>query len=388
MKIGIDARLYTNTGIGRYIRNLITELEKVDNEDDYIIFVTDEGSEKYHPKNPHFKKWLTNFKEYTFSEQTRLPMEFYKAKLDLLHVPHFNIPLLYNGKTVVTIHDLIMHKNELNEDRSKGSFNYKQMAYKQVVKKAIKHPKKIIVPSIKVKNEIVEMIPNADESKIVVTYEGVDNHLLQYKINDEKVVRTRLEEMFIRKQYFLYVGSAYPHKNLDNLIVAFKELMETYKYNGQMVFAGKVDRFSQRTAGYVHALHLDDNIIFAAKYTEDNIVTDNDLAYLYSGAMAYVFPSLDEGFSITPLEAQAFGVPVVLSDITTHREVFGDSVLYFDPKSNIDITDKMYQIYEDAGLRDRLIQKGFENVKKYSWNNLARETLKIYESCVSNHNDK
>ncbi len=381
MKIGIDARLYPQkVGIGRYLRNLIKELEKIDTENDYIIFLTDEGVEQYHPHNKNFKKWLVNYKEYSVSEQIQLPLEFYRAKLDLLHVPHFNMPIIYNGRTVITIHDLIMHKSELNDKA--GGFDYKRMAYKMVVKRAVKHPEKIIVPSEKVKNEIVEMIPNVDQEKIVVTYEAVDDHLLKYKINDQKVIRTRLEEMFIRKQYFLYVGSAYPHKNLNNLIVAFKELLEMYKFNGQMVFAGRVDKFSQRTAGYVHALQLDENIIFAAKYTENNIVTDKDLAYLYSGAMAYVFPSLEEGFSITPLEAQAFGVPVVLSDIPTHREVFGDSVLYFDPTSNIDMTEKMYQISKDEELRKSLVEKGYRNVEKYSWNKLAQQTLEIYKEVM------
>lgn len=186
--------------------------------------------------------------------------------------------------------------------------------------------------------------------------------------------------MGIKTRYFLYVGSSYPHKNINTLIVSYKEFLERSGHNNQLIIAGKIDDFSQRVAAFSHALQLDNKVIYAAKFSENKYVSDKDLAYLYRGALAYVFPSLKEGFSITPLEAQAFGVPVVLSDIPTHREIFGESVLYFDPKSNIDITEKLTQVSSDENLRNTLIRAGLENVKKYSWRKMAEETLKIYES--------
>ena len=98
MKIGIDARLYGSAGIGRYISNLILELENIDQENEYIIFVTKQGSELYHPSKPNFKKWIADYKEYTMSEQSRFLMDLLQARLDVYHVPHFNVPVLYPKK--------------------------------------------------------------------------------------------------------------------------------------------------------------------------------------------------------------------------------------------------------------------------------------------------
>ncbi len=381
MKIGIDARFYGVAGPGRYVSNLITELEKIDNKNQYVIFLTKKGSEQYKPKNPNFKKWIADIPWYSLEEQTLLLTEYMRANLDLLHVPHFNVPVLYRGKTVITIHDLTMHEFDSKSATTLPGPMYqaKKAAYKFVINTAAHHAKKIITPSATVRDEVIQKLKIKPE-KIIVSNEGVDDSLKAQAPRDERVLLTRIEEMGIKSRYFLYVGSAYPHKNLNTLIVSYKEFLDRTRLNNQLIIAGKIDDFSQRTAAFSHALNLDGKVIYAAKFSEGaKYVSDKDLAYLYRGALAYVFPSLKEGFSITPLEAQAFGAPVVLSDIPTHREIFGDSVLYFDPNSNIDITEKLNQIVSDENLRNDLIRKGFENIKNYSWSKMAQETLKVYE---------
>lgn len=382
MKIGIDARFYGLAGPGRYVSNLINELEQIDKENDYVIFVTKEGSEKYHANNPRFKKWIVNVPWYSLQEQTQLLIEFIRANLDLLHVPHFNMPVFYPRKSMVTIHDLTMHEFN-NTDATtlpEPLYEIKKFAYKFVINSAARKARKIVVPSNTVRDEVVQKIKGAKYEKVAVSYEGVDQKLLGMVPRDERVLRTRIEEMGVKRNYFLYVGSAYPHKNLNNLIVSYKEYLQRTGRQEQLIIAGKIDNFSQRTAAFSHGLQLDGKVIYAAKFSESKYVPDNDLAYLYKGALAYVFPSLKEGFSITPLEAQALGVPVMLSDIPTHREIFGDTVLYFDPKSNIDITEKLLVIATDADLREKLVEAGLENAQKYSWRKMAEDILNIYES--------
>ena len=387
MKIGIDARFYGVAGPGRYISCLISELEKKDKTNEYVIFVTKEGSKKYHPQNANFKKWISDYPWYSVQEQTSFLIDLMRARLDLLHVPHFNIPILYPKKFVVTIHDLIMHEADSQTATTKSPmlFTFKKLVYRFVLNWAAMKSKKIIVPSETVKKEILENIKAVKDQKIVVTYEGVGENLLKLAPSDKHVISTQLEEKGIREQYFLYVGSSYPHKNLNTLVVSFKDLLnDNPSIKVQLVIAGKVDDFSQRLAGFVHALKLDHKIIFAAKYAENNYVSDKDVAYLYKGALAYVFPSLKEGFSITPLEAQSFGVPVLLSDIPTHKEVFGESVEYFQPKSTVELTKKMQVIVKDKELREDLIKRGNENIKKYSWSEMADKTLEIYNNTLSN----
>ena len=384
MRIGIDARLYGETGIGRYISNLIRELEILDQENEYIIFLTDEGSKLYSPKNNNFKKWILNVKWYSFEEQIYGLKEFWQARLDLLHVPHLNVPVLYNRKLVVTIHDLTM--SNFTTLQNKGGMipvEYKKMAYEYVLKTAVTKSKRVITPSAAVADDLVRKY-SIKPDKITVTYEGVDDHIIRNIPQDTGVLKTRLEEFRINSDYFLYVGSAFEHKNLNLLVVAFNELLKAQNLRLQLVFAGGKDRFVERLAAFTHALGLDGKVIYPTKYTESKYLSDKDLAYLYKGAMAYVFPSLSEGFSITPLEAQAIGVPVLLSDIPVHREIFGDSVLYFNSKSNIDLTEKMQQMYKNKDFREALIDKGFENANKYSWKRMASQTLDVYRKIINN----
>ncbi len=376
--IGIDARLYASSGIGRYIRNLIKELEQIDASNDYIIFINEKDHDKYKPTSKNFKKWLVNSQWYTIDEQFVMLKETYQAQLDLLHVPHFNIPVFYPRKMMVTVHDLTMGSYS---DSQKKQSMFKQYGYQFVIRSAMKKARCIITPSDAVKTEINDKYGVG--AKTAVIYEGCDQSLLKLAPTDRGVLRTRLEEMRIINPYFLYVGNAYPHKNLNMLIVAYKEILKQQDMsNMQMAFAGGKDIYAERTAGFSHALGLDKNVIFATKFSEGEYVSERDLAYLYKGAFAYVFPSLKEGFSITPLEAQAFGVPCLISDIPVHKEVFGDSVLYFNSKSNIDLSDKMMQLYRDENLRNELIQKGYENVKRYSWRRMAEQTLEVYKSLL------
>ena len=381
MKIGIDARLYDAAGPGRYTRNLIRELEKLDTENDYIIFVTRAGSISYRPQNPRFKKWISDYKIYSIEEQTLFLRDLIQARLDLLHVPHFNIPIFYPRKIIVTIHDLIMHKFTGSKATTLASPMYllKNIAYRFVTTFSTIRATKIIVPSETVKKDMMDFYSSLKEDKIVVTYEGVDDTLLKLSSFDTRSSVVRLEEMKILNKYFLYVGSSYVHKNLNVLLIAYRDFLSKFEKTMNLVIAGKIDGFSQRLAGFAHALKLDQKVIFPARYSESEYVSEDDLAILYKNATAYVFPSLSEGFSITPLEAQAFGVPVVLSDIPTHREIFSDSVLYFNPESVIDMTESLIKISSDENLRSDLIKKGIENVKKYSWKLMAEKTLQEYK---------
>lgn len=385
MLIGIDARFYGSAGPGRYVSNLIKNLEQIDKENEYIIFVNKKGDSLYTPTNHNFKKWVADYKWYTMEEQLGFVLELIRARLDLLHVPFLNVPALYPKKMLVTIHDLTMHDYATAASSTLPSFVHetKHYAYKALVNYASFKSKRIIVPTEFVKNDIVNRLWGAKEEKIIVTREGVDTALLEYKETDQGVLNTRLDEFKIKSRYFLYVGSAYKHKNMEMLLISYRDALDNMGLEEQLILAGKIDSYSNNMAGFAHGLRLDDKAIFVSKYCDNGIVTDKDLAYLYQGALAYVFPSLSEGFSITPLEAQSFGVPVLLSDIPAHKEVFGDSVLYFDPNSNIDLTDKMLRMSKEEDLRKDLIQRGYANVQKYSWLEMAKQTLSIYKDILA-----
>jgi glycosyltransferase involved in cell wall biosynthesis len=178
------------------------------------------------------------------------------------------------------------------------------------------------------------------------------------------------------------VGNAYPHKNLEKLIDAFKDLRK--KNPGiQLVLVGKEDYFYKRikdrasSDGLWNEESRDNAIIFP------DYVPDEKLEVLYKQSIAYVFPSLYEGFGLPPLEAMAKGCPVVSSWAASMPEILGDAALYFDPEKRGDIKNKMETVRRDGELRKKMIRKGYEQAKKYSWWECARETLEVYRKTIN-----
>ena len=179
------------------------------------------------------------------------------------------------------------------------------------------------------------------------------------------------------KPYLLYVGNAYPHKNLERLILAFKKLVDD-GLDYQLVLVGGEDYFYRKLKLKIEnwKLKIKDGIIFAG------FMSDDDLDALYRNASLYVFPSLYEGFGLPPLEAMARGVPVVSSNATCLPEILGDAAFYFNPLDIDDMARVIKETLSSDRARKALIQKGFEQIKKYSWRKMAEETLKLYSKCT------
>lgn len=175
-KIGIDARFFgpRDKGFGRYTQKLIEHLEKMDSRNQYFIFLKKQRWEEYQPKNKNFKKVLADYKWYGWKEQIVFPKKLDKYNLDLMHFTHFNVPLLYAGKFVVTIHDLTLRKFPTYKKKLKNLFFYpfKNLVYRAVFKHAIKNSEKIIAISEFTKKEILKYY-RVNPGKIKVIYEGV-----------------------------------------------------------------------------------------------------------------------------------------------------------------------------------------------------------------------
>ena len=176
MRIGIDARFLGSKGkgLGRYTQKLIENLEKIDPENQYVIFLRQENWSQYEPKSPRFKKVLADFRWYSLAEQMWFPAKIYRERLNLMHFPHFNVPIFYFKPFIVTIHDLILRHFPTHRSSTLGPIKYwlKNIAYRIVIWLAIRRAKKIIVPSNYVKKDILNNF-NMDEEKIIITYEGV-----------------------------------------------------------------------------------------------------------------------------------------------------------------------------------------------------------------------
>ena len=373
MRIGIDARFYgpIGKGLGRYTERLIQNLEQVAADHEFVIFLRKENFDSFQPRSSRFRKVLADFGWYSAAEQFWFPPLIAKEGIDLMHFPHFNVPVLTPCPFVVTIHDLILFRFPTRRATTLNPITYaiKYAAYRLVISLAVRRARKIITVSECTKRDIQLEFRVAPE-KIVVTYEAADPSSPE---TSEAKPLPRLNG-----PYFLYVGNAYPHKNLDSLLKAFKELRDE-GLNAQLVLVGKSDYFYDRLRESAESLGLlkRNDVVFAG------FVEDADLAGLYRNARSYVFPSLLEGFGLPPLEAMRFGTPVAAAGNSCLPEILGEAATYFDPRSIPDMKRAMRQTFADESVRADLATKGRERVREFSWARCAEETYLAYVQAIN-----
>jgi len=392
MKIVIDARMWAESGIGRYIRNLVNELQELDHENEYFVLLLKKDfnsnllSGSSGPKSgmtSNFHKVMADFRWYTVKEQIRLPWILKQINADLVHFPHFNMPIFFQGKFVVSIHDLI-HQHFSMEKASTHGFlthKFKKIGYNQVFKKAIRDSQKILTPSNFVKNQL-EKEWGVNPGKIIVTPEGVDDKLSEIANNSSQTKSNQILEKFqIKKPFLFYVGNAHPHKNVESLIRAFSQLRQSN--NGLHLVLSGADNYFWKRLRQEFKQSLRPN---GLKDTEGIIytgfVTEEELVVLYKNAECFVTTSLEEGFGIPILEAMAAGTPVVCSNAGSLLEIGGKAAIYFNPQDIGDIVEKVSKVLNDEKLRQDLIVRGRVRVREFSWKKMAQQTLEVYNSII------
>lgn len=361
MKIGIDCRLSgsKNAGIGRYTSKLVEHLLNQYPDIDWVLFFynkeqQEEVTKSISLKNNH-KVLITPIRHYTLEEQLKLHKVFNTEKLDLLHVPHFNVPIFYNKPFVVTIHDLLWHQYKGLSVTTLNPILYilKYVFYRIVTYFAINKSKAIIVPAETIKETILNYYPRVKD-KIFVTKEGAE-------LDERKPTKsTKLSKTL------LYVGSLYPHKNIKVVLRALKKLPE-YK----LLIAGSRSVFQEQVFEYIKNNNLETQVEFLG------YVKDQELQELYTQVTALVQPSLSEGFGLTGVEAMALGTPVLASDIPIFKEIYQDAVYYFSPHSETSFIGALHTLEggNDLEEKTRIAKK---LIKQYSWPEVAKLTYDVY----------
>lgn len=375
MKILIDARLYglENAGLGRYLVNLIDELANFDKKNEYILLLRKKYFEELSvPEN--WEKVLADFEHYSFAEQIKLPKIISKYQPTITHFPHFNVPLFFKGKYIVTIHDILMHKQKGIEATTLPAPIYyiKRMGYHRVFKRAVCGSVKIIVPSKFVKKELVDYYGLKD-GKIAVTYEGADTGI---------VAQGKKENIFkkynISSPYLIYAGNAYPHKNLKRVIEAIVLLNKEVDKKVLFVMTSARNAFTEKLKEIVKNAKAEKYVKFLG------FVPDQDLGTLFKYSLAFVFPSLSEGFGLPGIEAIQAGTLVLASDIPVFKEVYEDNVSYFNPFDFSSMTKVMKNTMAlSQKERESRLAKSQNFIKRYSWTTMAKQTLKVYENSNS-----
>jgi len=363
LNIGIDCRMARESGIGRYITNLIRHLVQMDLVNNYTLYVYKEDyfSDINLPSN--FKIVLAPFRWHTFSEQFTFNSLISKGSHDLMHFPQTNYPIFYKSKFIVTIHDLTMVK--LATGRASTLFYpfylLKLFFFKLILNKALKNSEKIITVSEYVKNEIIRDF-QINSDKIQVIYNGIDSKLNYHPQSIEYFHKN----FNISKPFIFYIGNAYPHKNLERLILAFTAFNTQNRYN--LVLAGKSDFFYER----LKSKHLDlENIKFIGE------ISDEELSKFYSSCEFFVYPSLSEGFGIQIVEALGLKAKVCCSNNTVFPEIAENNAVYFNP---LDVQDMISSFNRTITSENKISEISIKRLQeKFNWKLSAQVHHNLYE---------
>lgn len=366
-KTGLPRRV----GSGEYCFQLLSNLNKIDKDNSYIVYLPQsptadlpKESENWHYKIVGPRKMWTLF---------GMSLEFLlkRSKPDVFFSPTHYLPIFAPEKSVISVLDVsYIRFPEL----------FKATDLNQLTKwtrYSVKKAKAIFTISKASKDDIIKEY-GVSEDKVVVTYPGTKFEIRNPKSKTNSKFKMQNSELLVEKygvkgEYVLFVGTLQPRKNIERLVEAFSKLG---KADLELVIVGKKGwKFEE-----ILAAPKKFNVEARVKFLES--VTDEDLPAFYKNALCFALPSLYEGFGLPVLEAMRYGCPVVTSNISSLPEAGGDAVLYVDPKNTNDIKEKLELMINDKGLRIKLIEKGYEQVKKFSWEKTARETLGALEGLM------
>jgi glycosyltransferase involved in cell wall biosynthesis len=354
MKIGMDVRMIQHSGIGVRIYHVCKFLPRFLNSKIEIILFGNPDDIKKYPE-------LRNYQVETYTAPIYSIAEMVGHKnmksMDLLDIPHFNFPLPFLKKSIITIHDLIPYiMKEFFPSLSKR-------IYINSMLRSLKFAPKILSVSECTKFDLVKHF-NIDDNLIHVSYNGLDKKTF-FEPKKEETLNFK-KKYNLPTSYFLFVGIAKPHKNLKIVLKAMKKLWSE-NHPDSLVIAGlhgnipiELEQFSE----------------FSSKIFILPKIEYKELPMLYKGSKALIFPSLYEGFGFPIVEAQGSGCPVLSSNISVMPEVIGDSGVYFDPNNEESLVKAIYSL---EGNQENLIEKGFKNCSRFSWEKTVEEISKIYE---------
>ena len=383
MRIVIDARLYGSRhgGLGRYIQQLVLQLPLLDPSITWLLLMGDQARADYIadigtiPSNATIVH--APWRWYTLAEQIYLPRLIRQLKPDLTHYPHFNVPLFASRPFVVTIHDLIIHHFPSSRATTLPSLVYgvKLLAYRLIMRQAVRRSRRVIVPTKFVAADIYQQYPRINKNKIAVTYEGSADGLYHRDEGNGGGGTQSIASLpsGIHQPYLLYVGSAYPHKDVMTALRAFAELRRQGVVQ-TFVHVWRPDEFLTRLQKQARQEGLVDGVVWTG------YAPDKQLVALYQNASAYVFSSLYEGFGLPPLEAQGYGCPVIAARASCLPEVLGDSAAWFEPGNVKQLIQVVQAVIQDPNLRQNLIHQGNQNWPRFNWDNTVRETMAQYTS--------
>ncbi len=368
MHIGIDCRMWgRGFGIGRYVSELVVHLLTLPTNHTYTLFFDADFSKSAYETlvvPPHVQKVLVAAPHYSMREQTIFVRELYRAKCDLVHFPHFNVPLLYRKPYVVTIHDMTHHKFP----GRKKSHIIHRLAYRTIFAHAVKCASHIIAVSKSAHDELRAYFASLPPCTVVA--EGVGK---RYVPQSTDAIRHVGKKYGIVNPYILFVGEWRRYKNIPFLVTSFEQLRTRHK-ELTLVLAGRPDPWYPEVQHAVVASAAKDAIL------TPGFVAEDDLPALYSGASLFVLPTLYEGFGLIALEALACGTPALTSNIPVLKEIKAREMHCTAIDSAVSFAQTLEKLLRDMHSKPRARDDAPRVQEHYSWMKTAEATHNIYNS--------
>ena len=362
--IVIDARIRP-ASTGRPVARLLEHLQEIDNDHKYTIILGKKDNWKPVAKN--FSVVYTRFPNFSFNPLNQLlyAVQLYRLKADLVY---FTLtpqqPLLYFKPFITLTHDLVMLKFARAGRLPEWLHRLRMRGYRLLLWDAHRRAKHVIVPT--------EYVADAVNKYHLFTNRKTS---VMYEATEPPLPGQAIAPPDFPQEFIMYTGSTFPHKNIDRLIMAFELLAEQHP-ELRLVLVGKREYHSNKLERWAKKFPFYDRIVFTG------FIPDEELKWYYQNARAYVFPSLNEGFGLPGLEAMAHGCPVVSSNASCLPEVNGDGAHYFDPENVQEMAQKIDEVISSESLRKKLIDKGYENVKRFSWRRFTTQHLGLFKSLL------
>ncbi len=379
MKIGINALplKFPATGSGQYLLHLLHALAAVDSQNEYVLLGPQPLSFRgtplpYQVKSvPGLAARRENIEKVVW-EQVTSPAAARKAGVDIFHIPYFAPPLLPRTPTVITIHDAIPLRLPLYRAGARVE------AYMRLVARAAHHATLIITVSNHAKQDIVDTLKIPAE-RIRVIYEAAGE---EYQpVTDPETLAKVRAHYGLGERYILYLGGLDARKNVPQLVRAFAHLYSQLgEASLQLLIAGNPDKQNGPLFPDPRPVAADLGMTGRILY---RFIEEVDKPAIYSGASVFVFPSLYEGFGLTPLEAMSCGTPVICSNRTSLPEVVGDAAITLDPENTGAIAEAMDHVLTDSELRASLRARSLQRAGQFSWRKAATETIAAYEDTLT-----
>lgn len=362
-RFGYDSKtgLPRRVGSGEYCFELLLSLNKIDKKNNYIIYLPQSPTSDLPTESANWHYRIVKPRKIWTLVGLSLEFLLKRSKPDVFFSPTHYLPILAPSKSAISILDVSYIK--FPEFFGKSDLNQMTKWTRYSVKKA----KSVLTISKSSKDDIIKEygIPGY---KIAVTYPGIRQGSM---IKDKGLSMNKMGKKYgIEGEYILFVGTLQPRKNIIRLVEAFSRLKDDIK----LVVVGGKGWLYEEILEAPKKFGVEDRVKFL------DSVTDEDLPAFYKHAVCFALPSLYEGFGLTVLEAMKYGCPVVISNVSSLPEAGGDAALYVNPLDVGDIAKNIELIINNEKLRRELVEKGYKQVKKFSWEKTARETLKALES--------